>query len=169
MTVAPEAVQLPTPTPTVTEVGKSPSRLFWERFRKDKAAIFGGVVVILLIGVAIAGGPIASRLTGHSLNEIVPNSQDDFGIPYGPRSGLWLGADASGHDLFVRVMYGARTSLIVGLLATLLAVAIGTVVGLMTGYFGGWVDTLGSRTADVLLAVPQLLIAVGMVAACSVS
>jgi ABC-type dipeptide/oligopeptide/nickel transport system permease subunit len=166
VTVAPEAIQL---APAAVVGSRTPARLFWERFRQDKAAIFGGVVVFLLILVAIAGGPIATKLTGHSLNEIVPNSQDEFGIPVGPGSGLWLGADASGKDLFVGVMYGARTSLIVGLLATAFAVFIGTVVGLTAGYFGGWTDTFLSRSADVLLAVPQLLIAVGMVAACSVS
>jgi peptide/nickel transport system permease protein len=166
MTVAPEAIQL---APAVTTSGKTPGRLFWERFRTDKAAILGGVVIVVLIAIAIGGGAIASRVTGHSLNEIVPNSQDEFGIPVGPRSGLWFGADSSGHDLFVRVMYGARTSLIVGLLATAFAVTMGLVVGLAAGYFGGWLDTMLSRSADVLLAVPQLLIAVGMVAACSVT
>jgi peptide/nickel transport system permease protein len=166
VTVAPEAIQL---APAATAGGKTPARLFWERFRADKAAIFGGVVVLILILVAIAGGPIAAKITGHQLNDIVPDAQDEFGIPVGPRSDVWFGADANGKDLFVGVMYGARTSLIVGLLATAFAVFIGTVVGLAAGYFGGWADTLLSRSADVLLAVPQLLIAVGMVAACSVS
>src|SRR5919201_1567441 len=64
-------------------------------------------------------------------------------------------------------MYGARTSLQVGVVASGLAVAIGLVVGLVAGFFGGWVDTALSRTADVMLAVPQLLISIGIVAACS--
>jgi len=155
--------------PTTDVAGKTPFRLFWERLKKDKAALIGGVVVLLLILVAIAGGPVAASVTGHSLNEVVPNSQDDFGIPVGPTAHLIFGADAAGRDLFVRVMYGARTSLIVGLLASGIAVLVGLAVGIFAGYFGGWLDTLLSRTADVLLAVPQLLIAVGIDAACSSS
>jgi len=153
----------------VESTGKHPARLFWERFRQDKAALIGALVVLVLIFVAIIGGPIAAHVTGHGLNDIVPDSQDEFGIPVGPQRGLIFGADASGHDLFVRVMYGARTSLIVGLVATAFAVFIGLVVGLIAGYFGSWLDTVLSRSADVLLALPQLLIAVGMVAACSVT
>jgi ABC-type dipeptide/oligopeptide/nickel transport system permease subunit len=66
-------------------------------------------------------------------------------------------------------MYGARTSLIVGVAASAIALCIGTVVGLLAGFYGGWIDTALSRTADVILALPQVLIAVGIVAACSVS
>jgi peptide/nickel transport system permease protein len=146
---------------------KSPSRLFWERFKQDKAAVAGAVVILLLILIAIVGGPIAEALTGHHANDIVPNSQDDFGVPFGPDSHLWLGADAEGRDLFVRTMYGARISLFVGIVASGFAVSIGLVVGLTAGFFGGIVDTILSRAADVLLAVPQILIAVGIVAACS--
>jgi peptide/nickel transport system permease protein len=151
----------------VSVARKSPSRLFWERFRQDKAAVGGAIVILLLILIAVVGGPIAQALTGHAPNDIVPNSQDDFGVPFGPDSHLWFGADAEGRDLFVRTMYGARISLFVGIVASGFAVAIGLVVGLTAGFFGGAVDTLLSRAADVLLAVPQILIAVGVVAACS--
>jgi peptide/nickel transport system permease protein len=145
---------------------KSPMQLFWGRLRQDRAALAGGVVISLLILIAIFGGPIAAAITGHSPNEIVPNSTDDYGVPFGPTSHLWFGADAEGRDLFVRTMYGARISLFVGVVASGLALFIGLVVGLAAGFFGGWVDTLLSRAADVLLAVPQILIAVGIVAAC---
>jgi peptide/nickel transport system permease protein len=145
---------------------KTPAQLFWARLRQDKAALAGGVVIILLVGVALFGGPLAVALTGHSPNEIVSNSTDDYGVPFGPRGNLWFGADAEGRDLFVRTMYGARISLFVGVVASGLALLIGLVVGLTAGFFGGWIDTLLSRTADVLLAVPQILIAVGIVAAC---
>jgi ABC-type dipeptide/oligopeptide/nickel transport system permease subunit len=94
--------------PGVSIVRKSPSRLFWERFRQDKAALGGGVAIILLITIAAVGGPIAQAVTGHSPNDIIPNSQDSFGVPFGPSSHLWFGADAEGRDLFVRTMYGAR-------------------------------------------------------------
>ena len=146
---------------------KSPRRLFWERFRQDRAALAGAVVILILVLIAIIGGPIAQAVTGHAPNDIVPNSQDDFGVPFGPSSHLWFGADAEGRDLFVRTMYGARISLFVGIVASGFAVSIGLVVGLTAGFFGGAVDTILSRAADVLLAVPQILIAVGIVAACS--
>jgi peptide/nickel transport system permease protein len=151
----------------VAVLRKSPSRLFWERFRQDKAALIGGVVIILLIFIALFGGPIASNITGHPQNETYNNMTDEFGVPKGPNSQFWFGADAAGRDLFVRTMYGARTSLFVGIVASGFAVLIGLIVGLAAGFFGGWTDTLLSRAADVLLAVPQILIAVGIVAACS--
>jgi peptide/nickel transport system permease protein len=156
--------------PAVTAVGrKSPSRLFWERFRQDKAAVAGGMVIILLILIALFGGPIAANVTGHPQNETFGQMTDAFGVPKGPNSQFWFGADAAGRDLFVRTMYGARTSLFVGIVASGFAVLIGLIVGLTAGYFGGFTDTILSRMADVLLAVPQILIAVGIVAACSTS
>jgi ABC-type dipeptide/oligopeptide/nickel transport system permease subunit len=153
--------------PGVAVSRKSPRQLFWDRLKQDKAALVGGGAIIMLLLIAAFGGPIAQALTGHAPNEIVPNSQDAYGVPLGPSSHLWFGADAEGRDLFVRTMYGARISLFVGVVASGIAVFIGLVVGMTAGFFGGIIDTLLSRSADVLLAVPQILIAVGIVAACS--
>jgi peptide/nickel transport system permease protein len=166
-----------TTTTTATEVlpaapasvaGKSASRLFWERFREDKAALAGGVVILLLIAIAIFGGPVAAKVTGHpntaAYNRVM---LDSFGVPLGPNKEFWFGADSAGRDLFVRTMYGARTSLIVGIVASGIAVLIGLVVGLSAGFFGGWIDSAFSRAGDVLLALPTLLIAIGIAAACS--
>ncbi len=153
----------------VSVTRKSPSRLFWERFRQDKAALAGGVVIFLLILVAIFGGPLASNVTGHPQNTTYDSMTDAYGVPKGPNGSFYFGADSAGRDLFVRTMYGARTSLFVGIVASGAALLIGLVVGLLAGFFGGFVDTLLSRTADVLLAVPQILLAVGVVAACSTS
>ena len=137
------------------------------RFKQDKAALAGGVVIILLIFLALFGGQIAERITGHPQNEPYTNTMtDDFGIPKGPNSQFWFGADGAGRDLFVRTMYGARTSLLVGIVASGIAVAIGSIIGLLSGYYGRWADTTLSRFADVMLAVPQLLISIGIVAAC---
>jgi ABC-type dipeptide/oligopeptide/nickel transport system permease subunit len=146
---------------------KSPSRLFWERLRQDKAALAGGVVILILVFIAIAGGPIAQWLTGHPQNSTYDTMTDAYGVPKGPNAQFWFGADAAGRDLFVRTMYGARTSLFVGVVASAFALLVGLIVGLTAGFFGGIIDTLLSRASDVLLAVPQILIAVGIVAACS--
>ena len=152
----------------LVEVARTPRQLFWQRFRQDKAALVGGVVILLLIAVAIGGGPLAAHFSGHGQNVTFEATMtDDFGVPKGPNRDFLFGADSSGRDLLVRTLYGARTSLIVGVVASGIAVAIGTLFGLLAGFYGGWLDTLLSRTADVMLAVPQLLIGIGIVAACS--
>jgi peptide/nickel transport system permease protein len=143
--------------------------LFWQRFKEDRVAVGAAVIIVLLALIAVGGGPLAQVLTGHANNEPFYNMENTFGIPLGPNSHFWFGADAEGHDLFVRTMYGARTSLLVGVVATGIAVVIGLIVGLTAGYFRGFLDTLLSRVGDVMLALPQLLIAIGIVAACSVS
>jgi peptide/nickel transport system permease protein len=151
-------------------VSRTPRQLFWLRFREDRAALIGAVVIGVLILIAIFGGPLAEWATGHPQNEPYSATMtDDYGIPLGPNRQFWFGADAAGRDLFVRTMYGARTSLLVGIVATGIAVLIGLVVGLIAGFHGRWVDTALSRTSDVMLAVPQLLISIGIVAACSTS
>lgn len=155
--------------PGVAVARKSPRRLFWDRLKQDKAALAGGGVVIVLVFLAIFGGPIAEAITGHSQSATYNDMTDVYGVPRGPNSSFWFGADQSGRDLFVLTMWGARTSLLVGIVASGFALLIGTAVGLAAGFFGGAVDTVLSRFADILLAVPQILVAVGIVAACSVS
>ncbi len=144
--------------------------LFWNRFKEDKAAVGAAGVIVLLILTAIFGGPLAAWITGHPNNIGYPDiMENSFGLPRGPNSKFWFGADGSGRDLFVRTLYGARTSLTVGVVASGIAVLIGLVVGLVAGYFRGFVDTLLSRVGDVMLAMPALLISIGIVAACSTS
>jgi peptide/nickel transport system permease protein len=152
----------------VTFASRSAGRLFWERFREDKAALFGAIVIISLIVIAAVGGPLAAWVTGHpSLTAYPQTMEDSFGIPKGPNSQFWFGADGAGRDLFVRTLYGARTSLMVGVAASLIAVSIGIVVGMTAGYFGGWADMALSRIGDVMLSLPTLLLAIGIVAACT--
>jgi peptide/nickel transport system permease protein len=146
---------------------RSAFRLFWERFRDDKAALSAASVIVFLILIAAIGGPIAQDITGHSNQEQYQQiMQDSFGIPKGPNAHFWFGADGEARDLFVRTLYGARTSLIVGVVASVIAVMIGLVVGLVAGFYRGFVDTALSRVGDVMLAMPQLLISIGIVAAC---
>jgi peptide/nickel transport system permease protein len=154
--------------------GKSPWQLFWGRFRQDKVAIAGGVFIMLLALVAIFGGPLAERLTGHNRNEVFREAFQFYGElkipgPVAPGGDFWLGADSAGRDLFVRLIYGARTSLTVAILATGIAVAFGVVLGIIAGFFRGRVDTVISRAIDIILSLPYLVIALGITAACSVS
>ena len=150
----------------VAVVGKSPTAALLDAVQAGQGCFGGGVVIILLIFLALFGGQIAERISGHPQNEPYNSMTDDFGIPKGPNSQFWFGADGAGRDLFVRTMYGARTSLLVGIVASGIAVAIGAIIGLLSGYYGRWADTTLSRFADVMLAVPQLLISIGIVAAC---
>jgi len=167
-TVAPETYDTGGPPVEIApEVqGLSPRQLFWARFKQDKAAVAGLIIIILLIGLAFAA-PLIAKLVGHGPNDLYQREMtDSFGVPKGPNADFWFGADSAGRDVFVRVIYGARTSLIVGLVATGIAVFIGTTFGILAGYFGGKIDTIISRTIDVVLSMPILLFAIGIVAAC---
>ena len=117
-------------------------------------------MIVLLILIAIVGGPIAAWVTGHPNTQTYQSTmEDEFGLPKGPNSQFWFGADGEGRDLFVRTMYGARTSLIVGVVASLIAVLIGLVVGLTAGFFRGPIDTpvLARRRRDArAAAAPDL-------------
>jgi peptide/nickel transport system permease protein len=121
---------------------------------------------LVLLLLAIFAGVIANHIAHHGPNFVNENMLDEYGIPYGPRSGYWFGADAAGRDLFVRVLYGARTSLMVAGIATTITMTVGTIVGVFAGYYRGILDTIVMRLSDVMLALPQLLLAIGITAAC---
>ncbi|HLA66244.1 MAG TPA: ABC transporter permease [Acidimicrobiia bacterium] len=154
-------------------VGQSPWQLFVMRFRKDKVAIGALGFLCLLVLIALFAPWIANRIVHHGPNDLYIHEPvkmvNDFGLPLGPNQQFWFGADRSGRDLFVRVLYGARTSLLVGVVATGFAVVVGVTLGLIAGYYGGWRDTLISRTTDIVLSFPLLLFAIGIVGACSAS
>jgi peptide/nickel transport system permease protein len=149
-------------------VGRSPWQLFWRRFRNDKFA-FAGIFFIVLIGILALTAPlIAKYVTHHSVNDtsLYRQQTDQFGLPKGPSGTFWFGADRVGRDLFVRVLYGARVSLFIAFFATGMSLVIGVTVGLIAGFYRGKVDTFLFRTADVVLSMPILLLAIGLVAAC---
>jgi peptide/nickel transport system permease protein len=144
--------------------------LFWNRFKKDKAAVAGLVVIAILVLIALFAPFIANNVAHHGPNELFQREMtNEFGLPKGPSKAFWFGADSAGRDVFVRTLYGARTSLIVALIATGIAVIIGVTLGTIAGYFGGWVDGFISRIIDIMLSIPLLLFAIGISAACSIS
>jgi ABC-type dipeptide/oligopeptide/nickel transport system permease subunit len=146
---------------------RSPLQLFWRRLRQDKVALTAlGFIVVLVLMAVLA--PLIIKLVGVP-GPNVQNSKalDSFGTPTGPSSSHPLGVDTLGRDVLSRVLYGARVSLEVAIIATALSVSIGVVVGMTAGYFRGWTDTLLSRLIDILLAFPILLLAIGLASACS--
>ncbi|MFC0863756.1 ABC transporter permease [Sphaerimonospora cavernae] len=147
--------------------GRSLGQIAWTRLKRDKVAMGGGFVIIFLILVAIFA-PILVNWFGHPPNEFHQEMIDTLTMQ--PKGGTGISADflfgvepVNGRDLFSRVLYGARISLLVAFFATLLSLVIGTIMGITAGYFGGWVDTLISRVMDVFLAFPLLVLALALV------
>ena len=149
-------------------VARSPLELFWRRFRRDRLALASLAFVVLLLVVAVAA-PLVVRLLGLPGPD-VQNARltDSFGSPLGPSLAHPFGVDQLGQDVMSRVIYGTRVSLEVGILGTAAATLIGVVVGLLAGFYRGWIDTLLSRLVDVVLAIPILLLGLGIGAACAV-
>jgi len=150
-----------------SELPRSPWQLLWRRLRANKVALVALGVIVALVLMAIFA-PLVVKLAGAP----GPNVQDKhavdaFGTPLGPSSGHIFGVDTLGRDVFARTVYGARVSLLVGIVGTGVAVLLGTAVGLLAGYHRGWVDTLLSRLVDVVLSFPVLLLGIGIASACS--
>ncbi|MHB8531438.1 MAG: ABC transporter permease [Solirubrobacteraceae bacterium] len=147
---------------------RSPSQLFWRRLRKDRVALASGAFIVFLIVLALAA-PLVIKLLGlPGPNVQNLNLTDEFGSPLGPTGSHPFGVDQLGEDVMSRVIYGTRVSLEVGIIGTAISTLIGVVFGLLAGYYRGWIDTLLSRTVDVVLSIPLLLLGIGIGAACAV-
>ncbi len=139
------------------------------KFRADRWAMTGLAMVAALAAIAICA-PVIAKLSGHGPNQLFPAQLSaQLGLPTGPSAKFFFGVDQDGRDVFVRCLYGLRTSLIISLLAAGIATAVGVTVGMAAGYFGGWVDTLISRWADIFLALPVILFAISISSVCSIS
>ncbi len=148
---------------------RSPSALFWRRFRADRVAMASAIFIVFLILVAIFA-PLVVKLLGLPGPGVQnPNLTDAFGTPISPTSAHPFGVDPLGEDVLSRVIYGTRTSLEVGIIGTALATIVGVTLGLLAGFYRGWVDTGLSRFADVVLSFPILLLGLGIAAACAVN
>jgi peptide/nickel transport system permease protein len=148
---------------------RSPWQLFWKRFKEDRLAMASLIFLGLLIIAAIFA-PVVVRIFGAPTDyDFRDTSALDplFATPTGPTADHIFGVDQLGRDVFTRTIYGARVSLTVAFSATFFATVLGVIAGLIAGYFRGWADTLISRSVDVLLAIPYLLLATGLAAACT--
>ena len=148
--------------------GRSLSQIAWRRLRRDKLALAGGGFIVFLVAVAIFA-PLITKITGGPPKEWHEDllNMSLGGIPIGPFGGAsWehpMGLETiNGRDIFSRVLYGARISLLIAILATALSVFIGTVLGITAGFFGGWVDAVLSRLMDMFLAFPLLVFAIAL-------
>ncbi len=133
----------------------------WSRLRRNPAAIAGFVLVGIFIVVAIFAplmAPYDPKLGNLSL-------LDRNGLPTGPSWQHLFGVDQQGRDVFSRLLYGARISLVIGLVSVASGLSLGLLFGSIAGYIGGFVDSLIMRVMDVMLAIPGLLLAIGLVAA----
>jgi peptide/nickel transport system permease protein len=158
-----------TPRAAAAEIGprpqaaRGPWQLAWARLRRDRVAI-GSFAVICLIALLAILAPVVAALVGHGPDtQFRTTGLSPNGIPVGPSGTFLFGTDDLGRDVFVRVVYGARISLLVGVVATGIAIAIGVVVGLAAGYFGRAVDSVLGRFMDVVLSLPYLIFAIALV------
>jgi peptide/nickel transport system permease protein len=168
--------------------GRSPWYLAYRRLRRNRVALgFGALFVLIVIFVLAAPlwanyvadtGPDDNHLSdtitinGEETPVVAPPSPEHLGsVPLGPglHSKFLLGADANGRDVMVRLMYGGRTSIFVGVVAAFITTFLAVVLGIVSGYYRGWSDAVISRSMDVLWAFPVLLLGIALGTALSVS
>lgn len=141
--------------------GRTPLQLALARLRTDRAALIAAGMLVFVALLAIFA-PVISMITGHNpYNPNLATGTNSYGQPLGPgQNGYILGTDNLGRDILVRIAYGARISLIVGVLSTIIASFVGTSIGLIAGYFGGVVDAFLARLMDTVLSFPYVLVAI---------
>ncbi|CAN5280893.1 ABC transporter permease [soil metagenome] len=149
--------------------GRSLGQIAWRRLRRDRVALAGAAFLVFLILVAVFA-PLIVKVLGSPPNGFHQDLIDTSGgtlLPIGRFGGMsWdhlMGVEpVNGRDIFSRVVYGSRISLLIAFLATLLSVVIGTTLGVVAGFFGGWVDAVISRLMDMFLAFPLLVFAIAL-------
>ncbi len=160
-TVAAEAV----PAVEAGAVGRSPGRLMWRRFRRDRVGVISGCVVLFFFAVGLLA-PVISWLYGKDpytrYGQLESGLLNEYGYPVKPNGGIdgefWFGLEpGTGRDVFMELVYGIRTSLLIALAVTILATLTAIVLGIAAGYLGGRWDTAISRLIDLLMAFPQQL------------
>jgi peptide/nickel transport system permease protein len=133
----------------------TPRRLAVSRFLRRPAAVAGLVVIVLFVGTATLAPLVAP---------FDPIATSWSAIRKAPSAAHWMGTDENGRDVLSRVLYGARASLLAGVVSVLIAAGIGVPAGLLAGSAGGWIDALLSRLVDAMLACPFLILAIALTA-----
>jgi peptide/nickel transport system permease protein len=136
-------------------LARRPESRVWKKFRAHRGAMVGGAIVAFFVLVAFLAPvlPIAD-----------PVATDWGAIRQPPSAAHWFGTDELGRDLLSRMVWGARASLLAGVVSVAIAVLLGVPFGLLAGYFGGWTDAAVSRVAEALLAAPFLILAIALAA-----
>ncbi|WP_427894954.1 ABC transporter permease [Kribbella sp. GL6] len=147
-----------------TPHGKSPSRIAFDRLRKDRVAVVCASVVLFFILIAVLA-PLLAKLEGQDIGTFHPELVDEYGYPtFNVNGQHWFGVEPkTGRDNFARWVYGAQPSLIIAFVATVVGTAVGVVMGLLAGFLGGWVDRVISWLIDFVLSLPYLLFAIALV------
>ncbi len=146
MTALPKSVAIPQSRP-----GQPQTRNLWQRFSQNRLALLSLLFIIALICLSIFG-PL--------FYQVDPNRQDYKALNAWPSRAHPLGTDSLGRDTLARILRGLRVSLVVAFYVEMLNIVLGASFGLLAGYFGGWLDQLLSRLADMLFAFPGLLLAI---------
>jgi len=133
---------------------------FWKRFSKDRVALFGLAVIVIVVLAAL----LAPVVAPYDPSEQFFDGLTLEGAPLPPNERFWFGTDTNGRDQLSRLLYGARTSLLIGLVANGIAVLIGTLLGVVAGYTRGFVGAAIMRFTDLMMAFPPLLLAIALTA-----
>jgi peptide/nickel transport system permease protein len=177
-------LEVPVDAPAEPEAAVK-ARGYWSlvlrRFLRDKLAVVSLGFIVFLFLAAFIGGPVAAHYLGHGPNTIFLTAiRQPANVPVPPWTHVSLapypgahghfgstlfilgGADQTGTDMFLRLLYVAQTSLEVGVFSTIFSVGLGVIMGLLAGYFRGWVDTVISRLIEIVMVFPALLFIIGL-------
>ena len=155
--------------------GASPWQLAWRRLRRDKAGLVFGALFVVLVGACVAA-PLWAEHVAHTTpeeNHLTDTIEIDGeetnvvgldGVPIGPtwQGEFFLGADGNGRDVMVRLLYGGRNSLLIGLVAAVVTTLLGILFGILAGYRRGWTDAVISRMMDIIWAFPVILLGIAL-------
>ncbi|HXH84596.1 MAG TPA: ABC transporter permease [Candidatus Tectomicrobia bacterium] len=135
--------------------GHASLRRWWRRFARNRGAVFGlGVLVLIVVTSVLA--PVLAPYD--------PLAQGVGPALQGPSAAHWAGTDSFGRDMLSRIIFGARIALVVGVVSVGLAMVVGVTLGLIAGYYGGWLDAVVMRVMDALFAFPIIILAIAMMA-----
>ena len=137
---------------------KSQIREVWERYKRDKLAMFGLILFVIMCVAALS----TNFFVDYDGDVITMHLNEKF---WGPSADHWLGTDLFGREILSRILWGARISMFIGMASVLMSLIFGTIIGAAAGYFGGWIDEISMRLMDVVLAIPETLLAICIVAA----